>query len=271
MQRIALTALVALSMSLIATSLLAAAEPTQPKDDNICAVFDRAAPEVKKQYEGWLRSDACEAIYWSEFDAKPADQLLPPQGFAAYRAALQREQCDLPLALIAKAFAAAYPRAPNILGNDEHFLSWKVRVVERRYPELAGCLRLQDIRVAQAEIEQQGLAAERYKSSRESLLAADLPPAVAKRNTAIYALMNLHSEVPSLLALARLSHAGKVIRFVPEYQYYLLSRLAHREVDPLQLAPMLTAVVAKLQPAEMQALDTQARAGKYAGPEPITK
>ncbi len=201
-------ALAAFALCLLPVSPLLAADGAQEKDD-ICAAWDKASDVTKSVYKGFPRKDACRGEYWNTFEAKPAAALFDAGTYAAYQQALEREECDAAMDLLAPAFVRAYPRAPDIgegrrtseasraewvqealkakkegkpidrnkdrerilhhMEMQSHFIAWTVRVLPGSYPEMAFCNAMQKLKAAQNEIASLGLDAPRYGDLRDAL------------------------------------------------------------------------------------------------------
>ncbi len=288
MRRIALAALV---LCLLPVSPLLAADDSQgngaQEKDDICALWDsKSKDELREEFKdeedpervieiltkGRGRVEACRSTYWRAFEPKPVREMLDSGSFEIYERALDQGDCDTAFALFANAFPVAHPRAPNFMDDKEHFRIWKSSILVLHYPEMRFCRSSRGIREGQAEIERLGIVIGRYQegwefSSRRK--HQSLP--ILHRNYGIASLIELDSYPPALLALARLSQEGKIVRFIPEYQYYLLQRLLLSGGERDQLTDMLAAAEATLQPSQMEDLKRQAQAGEYAGPTPTTE
>ncbi len=282
MRRIALAAL---ALCLLPMGPLLAADGAQEKDD-ICAIWDSKSEdelreefkghpnpeEAIRQFKGPAREQACRFTYWRAFKAKPARDVLDAEGFKAYQRALRQADCDTALALLSNAFPAAHPRAPDILNDRDHFARWEQVIVPQQYLELSLCGTNREIQESQTEIEHQGLVVGRYQDGWDfSLRGRDQPVPLVLRNHGIESLIHDRDYPPALLALVKLSHEGKVVRFIPEYQYYLLQRFLLLGGERDQVADMLTAAEARLLPSQMDDLKRQAQAGEYTGPRPTTQ
>jgi hypothetical protein len=184
------------------------------------------------------KRDLCTSRYWELYRPKPLEQVLDAADLARYHRAIEKGDCRRAAALIDDRFDAAHPDALPHRSDEFHQRSWRGRIAEH-YVELGVCDSLQYIKWSLKKIDAAGIKARPFWGARENYFRSGSPYPAPVQNmySGVAGLLYRldHFKSPKVaLALLRLSHEARAVKFHPHYELYLALRIRGMGVeDPL--------------------------------------
>ncbi|MBL4756620.1 MAG: hypothetical protein JKY32_02935 [Rhizobiales bacterium] len=202
-------------------------------------------------------------VYYKSDRGMDIRELLGEEAFQIYSAALETKNCDPAYALLANAYANAYPDEPHPGSDFSSRLDWEVSIISRHYRGLALCLELRDLGELQAKLAREGVQMEPL--SQSDLGAPHDNDTVTSIIVSVLLLSGMagNGYTPAAMAMLRLSEEGEVFRFTQAFRYYVALRLRIRGLDTEEVADITARAAARLDAETIAELTRQAADGHF--------
>jgi hypothetical protein len=211
----------------------------------------------------WSRPYEDRQEYYKSDRAMDIRELLSEEAFQIYSAALEAENCDPAYALLANAYANAYPDEPHPGSDFSSRLDWEVYIISHHYRRLALCLELRDLGELRAKLAREGVQMEPL--SQCDLGASHDNDTVTSIIVRVLLLSGMagNGYTPAAMAMLRLSEEGEVFRFTQAFRYYVALRLRIRGLDTEEVADITARAAARLDADTIADLTRQAEDGHF--------
>lgn len=217
---------------MLAGTLLYTQKAAALSDAAMCDLLKTHLGEKAERYNYLYKNRIfCRSGFWRHANVKTIDEIFSKQELGQYNQLLSENKCEASAFFLSSPFARAHPQIPSILTNKEDYAHWIKETIPYNYSNLALCFLTKKIRSAQFKIDNQSLNAAPFMGRNKSLQGSyfkNAPLIVRQRNLAFFKLIILSRRFPTpkiQFTLLRFSQEDKIVKFHPEYKYFLALKL----------------------------------------------